>query len=309
MVMIPRPILTRRSSLLKLAVLGFGFVAILSYHSALPEKNQPAVKSVISPDEQSHQVFFYDDWRFFQATKNVERKIYDSKQKVAGGIVPHHLLASDMIADFFKRLSIQKPDTIILLGPNHPEAGNFKALSSLHDWQTPFGLLKSRRGAVNTFLDRNLVKIDEDVLAQEHSVAGIMPFIKYYLPDATVVPVIISGTMDSREAEMLAEALNGTMTENTVIVSSVDFSHYLPADQAAKNDELTLDLIKQFDYQSIFRLGNGYLDSPPSIAILLMSMEKINASKVELLQHANSADFLENQEGKGITSYFSLIFE
>lgn len=42
------------------------------------------------------------------------------KLNIASGIVPHHLLAKEIIDDFFKYIfSREKPETIILLSPDH----------------------------------------------------------------------------------------------------------------------------------------------------------------------------------------------
>lgn len=285
---------------LSLALLGLGVLIILT-------NSNPRHKNQLPSSRLSHELIFYDDWRFLQAVKSAENKHYQADHKIAGGIVPHHLLASDLIADFFQKLNLQKPHVVILLGPNHPEAGNFIALTSEQAWQTPSGLVEPELGVIRALEEKKLVKIDEPVLGQEHSVADLMPFLKYYLPDATVVPIILSHSMSAQEADRLAEALTAVRNDGTVMVSSVDFSHYLSAPQAARNDELTWDLIKKLDWQNILRLGNDYLDSPPSIAALLMAMQKIQVSNVKLLRHANSTDFLANQEeGRGTTSYFTI---
>ena len=64
---------------------------------------------------------------------------------ISGGIIPHHFLASELIADFFNQLSGQHPQTIILVGPNHYERGEFKVLTSLKGWDTPYGLLEPNK--------------------------------------------------------------------------------------------------------------------------------------------------------------------
>ena len=76
---------------------------------------------------------------------------------------------------------------------------------------------------------------------------------------------------------------------------------------ARRNDLKTLRIIENFDYQSLFGLGNDYLDSPASLALLLLLMEKSGHTHFEVWQHTNSGELL-NDEFSEVTSYFSIAF-
>lgn len=227
--------------------------------------------------------------------------------QIRGGIVPHDLFASFIIADFFKRLSFQNPQTIILLGPNHFEKGNFLALTSRNGWETQFGIVSPDNSSINTLMSRNLVRIDEDTLTHDHAVSAIMPFIKLYLPQTKVVPILLSGRMTQNESELLADSLSSITTKETVLVASVDFSHYLTSKQAQKKDEITIQTIKNFNYKQLFSFNNDHLDSPPSIGTLLGAMQKLGTTTSDILHHTNSGD-LQKNEFIQTTSHFSLIY-
>ena len=183
-----------------------------------------------------------------------------------GGITPHHLAVGFILADFYYRLSWQKPTIIILLGPNHYERGNFKALTSLYGWQTPFGTVEPEEAIINTLVKQDLIRVDENTLPKDHALAGSMPFIKYYIPDAKVVPILISGRMTEKESVFLANRLKEFIKGNVVIVAPVDFSHYLTNKEAQEKDKITLRVMKNFDYRQLFAMNNDYLDSPASVA-------------------------------------------
>ena len=151
------------------------------------------------------------------------------------------------------------------------------------------------------------MKIDEETVAGDHSVAGMMPFVSYYLPDTTVVPILVSRHTTENEIERLAEALKGYMNQEVVLVAPVDFSHYLVNKQAQTKDEVTLQAIKSFDYRQLFAMNNDYLDSPQSIATLLMLMQKLGNANMEVLQHTNSGE-LQHDENISTTSYFSMVY-
>jgi AmmeMemoRadiSam system protein B len=283
-----------------------GSFLVVAQKDSLVRTEPKNISAPKSRDKPTHPLKFFDKDSFYSGlehTKNTKPFPY----RVRGGVVPHHLFASFIIADFFSRISAQTPNTIILLGPNHPERGNFKALVSHFNWQTPFGLVEPNTTLINDLIKKNLVKIDEEALSEDQAVAGLMPFVKYYLPSAQVVPVLLSGYMSSKDAKILADNLRGYMDKDTVVIAAVDFSHNLNSQQAQEKDKVTLELMKNFDYERLFSLNNDYLDGPPSVAVLLMTMQSLGTLRLEVLYHTNSGE-LQKDESIETTSYFSLAY-
>lgn len=268
----------------------------------------------LRPESQSyssskpyHEVKFYEENTFRDGIEKSKKINEPSDYKISGGIIPHHLFPGFIIADFYKRLSFQKPATIIIVGPNHLEKGNFKALTSLRRWKTPHGIVEPDINLIPDLLNKNVLKINEEVLANDVSVAGSMPFIAYFLPGVKVVPVLLSGRLNKEESEIIVDNLKNIWTDGFIIIASVDFSHYLTNKQAQEKDKITFEVIKNFDYRQLYILGNDYLDSPPSIGILLMVMQKIGKTKIDLFYNTNSGE-LQNNDFIETTSYFSLAF-
>lgn len=242
---------------------------------------------------------------FFVKDSNI---LINSNSKITGGVVPHHLLAEPIIDDFFRHLSSQKPQTIILLGPNHAEKGSAKVLTSLGNWSTPSGLIFPNEKLINQLLERNLAKQNESVLIQDHALTNIAPFIKKYLPGAQIVPLLLSHDLTQGESEVLASNIAALSDKNDIIVASVDFSHYLSLLTSQEKDKISLATIKNFDYPTLFGMNNDYLDSPPSIGILLYIMQKRGVGEMQLLNHSNSALIQKSNEDY-TTSYFTLLFK
>jgi len=253
-----------------------------------------------------HPITFFDRERFYQATSKTKFDSF-SEHKITGGVIPHDLSASFMIADFFGRLAKQNPKTLILIGPNHFEKGGFKALSGFYGWETPFGTLEADDSVVGKLEVKSLIKVDEKVLAQEHSVVGIVPFVKFYLPDTKIVPIILSSTFNQDDARILANELNQYISKDAVVLASVDFSHYLSNIQAQEKDKVTFETIKNFDLRQLFTFNNDYLDSPGSIGLLLSLMEKTESRNVQVVDHTNSGE-LQRNDFIETTSYYSLAF-
>jgi AmmeMemoRadiSam system protein B len=167
--------------------------------------------------------------------------------------------------------------------------------------------VKPDQKIIDSLMKNGTVAIDEKVMDGEHSMGGIVPFIKYYLPDAQVVPLIVSGKLNKEEIERLVGILDTYISDKTVLVASVDFSHYQTQAKAEQNDETTLQLMKERDLDQILTLSSAYIDSPPSIAVLLSLMMRRNIEKFELVYHTNAGQILGNPH-KEVTSYFSFVF-
>ncbi|MCK5766783.1 MAG: hypothetical protein KAH35_00170, partial [Candidatus Atribacteria bacterium] len=62
-----------------------------------------------------------------------------NKRDTVSGVVPHHLLAKEIIEDFFQHISSQeKVETIILLSPDHFHSGTFNDVNAFitFDWES-----------------------------------------------------------------------------------------------------------------------------------------------------------------------------
>jgi len=227
-----------------------------------------------------------------------------------GGIIPHHTLPSAFLAEFFSGLRSQAPTTIVLIGPNHSNQGDAPVLSSDWDWETPFGTLSTDWEYTQKVRDRvGFIAVDNTHLSSEHSVAGVMPYIKYFLPEVKVVPLIVKSTLTRKQLDQLSEAIADQTDDHTVIVASVDFSHYLTAKEAEHNDTITAGIIEKLDTEAVLLLNNDFVDSPASIGIFLETMKHFGAVQSQLLNHSNSG-FLEHtlRPTGGVTSYFVYSF-
>lgn len=222
------------------------------------------------------------------------------------GVVPHHLTAGHMIAGYFAGLVPQHPDLLILVGPNHDNRGG-KVITGYYSWQTPTGLVSTEEEAVKHLIDQGLAVRDDVTLASEHSIGNLMPFISHYLPRTKVVPLIFHHDVTLEEVDRLLQGLKPYLRQGTVLVASVDFSHYLTRRKAEAKDIATLSYMQRFDYSTLFRLGDDHLDSPASLASAFRLAEMRGIKKFTVLDHNNSGNIMNNDLME-TTSYFSLAF-
>lgn len=247
------------------------------------------------PDEQS---FYETAYRF------TDKKIDLQDQNVIGGIIPHHLLAADLIAEFFSNFTGDY-DTVILIGPNHFFAGQAEIISSVYDWQTPYGVLQCDRNILDKLLQFEKIKIEENIFQKEHAINSEVAFIKRTFPQAKFVPLVLKAGVDEKDATILAKHLvNIAKTKKILVLNSVDFSHYKDSETAQAHDKISIQTIKSFDFHKIYNLD---LDSPASI-YTLMKFSELKNGKFMLLHNSNSAILSNKPNLKSTTSYVTGYF-
>ena len=227
---------------------------------------------------------------------------------IRGSILPHHLLASDMIHEVFQNVKNQQYKTVVLIGPDHESILMGKVFTSLKDWQTPMGVLNTNREIVSRLLQNDFMIEDDAKMTKEHSVSSIVPFVKYYLSDAEIVGMAMSKQTKLKDIEKLIEDLGNLVDiEKTLFIASVDFSHYLTLEEADRMDAITMDAIKNKDINKIMSFTNDNLDSPVSIVTMLGLMDKLYEADAHVLNHSNS-ELIVRQRMDETTSYITYIF-
>jgi AmmeMemoRadiSam system protein B len=259
-------------------------------------------KSVAPLAPASHPVLFYNDTTFFSSVR-AAAALPLPEGLMAGGLIPHDWRGGEYITWLFRSLAERNsPTTVILIGPNHDNEGYPGVLTSRLAWSTPFGLVRPDSERIDALVGQGLVSVDEPVLTTEHSVAGIMPAIAYYLPGTRVVPLIVRGDAGPEEAGRLGQALASQLDGVTLLVAAVDFSHGLVSSAAERNNAVTLTALRAGDSAMLFTLDNRFLDSPGSIAALMASMASVGAGPFILTADTNSAA-LRGDELAPTTSY------
>lgn len=226
--------------------------------------------------------------------------------RVVSAVVPHHLVAGRLIAQVMAELSRRQPARVIIVGPNHPNAGA-RIITGYAGWQTPDGTVETDQPVVSNLLKNGLASRDEDVLSREHSVGALVPLLRHYLPEVKIVPVILHHDVSLEEVDELIKTLEPFLDVKTVLISSVDFSHYLTRSGAQAKDLETIRYMQNHDYSTLFRLGNDYLDSPASLAAAFRIAEKSNIREFQVLANTNSGIIMQN-DFMETTSYFTLVF-
>lgn len=226
--------------------------------------------------------------------------------KIVSAVMPHHLVADRLIVNAIATLARQEPSVVILVGPNHFNRGA-QIITGLSSWQTPEGIMFAEENLVKNLIEKGLAVGDEEVLSQEHSIGTLVPFVKHFLPEAKIIPIVLHHDVSIQEVDALLNGLGPFLDERVLLISSVDFSHYLTRSEAQAKDQETLRVMRNFDYATLLQLNNDYVDSPISLVAAFRFAERRGIKEFTLLDNTNSGIILKNDFIE-TTSYFTLAF-
>ncbi len=223
------------------------------------------------------------------------------KEEIKGGIVPHHLMSGHSIAEFFETIKKDSPSTIVLIGPNHFMRGQSSIITTMLDWKTPYGDIRTDKKITNKLVKDGVLKVDEEVIKEEHSVYSLTSFIARSVPKARVVSIIIKEDAKDDELNRLVDSLKEYSPKDTVFVGSIDFSHYQTPEVAQFHDDLSINVIKSFDYP---RINSTEIDSHKTLYTILKLMELGGNQRIVAERHTNSALVVGDKGGKNTTSHY-----
>ena len=213
-------------------------------------------------------------------------------------ICPHagYTYSGPVAASAFFELAIDgKPDTVVLLGPNHTGYGSALALMREGVWRTPLGDVEVDSALADALLhETSIVDVDETAHLYEHSIEVQLPFLQYlYGNTFKIVPIcFLMQDYDSavEVGRALVEALDAT---NTVVIASSDMTHYEPAKAAAAKDQAALKAVTDLDaerfYQTVETQNITACGYAPITSLITYAVG-VCAKEAKLLNYHNSGD-------------------
>jgi poly-gamma-glutamate synthesis protein (capsule biosynthesis protein) len=233
-----------------------------------------------------------------------------NKQDIVSGVVPHHLLAKDIIEDFFSYISSrEKPKTIVILSPDHFQSGILMESNSfitigLEGDDEKFNNLKVDTLLWGKLFKENKMTLNNSAVIVEHGVTTLLPCIRKYFPETNILPILIPADITKEQVEQLVKTIDENTLLNTIVVASVDFSHYLPSQAADFHDAKSIRVLLNFEKENF---KNIEVDCWQALYAVRLFAKLRQKETPHIMAHKNSADFL-NLELEETTSYFSVVF-
>ncbi len=190
-----------------------------------------------------------------------------------------------------------RPESVILIGPNHSARGSDVAVTEADAWETPLGTVDiddELRQAVLGAAD-NIVA-DEPTHAGEHSLEVQIPYLQYLYDEVPAILPIVMTRQNEDVVASLASALAAALRSKVrpvPIVASTDMTHYEPQAEAEQQDRKAIQRMEALDATGLLRTVSreqitmcGY--GPTATAIACST--RGSAETGELLQYATSGD-------------------
>jgi AmmeMemoRadiSam system protein B len=189
-------------------------------------------------------------------------------------VIPHHNLVKKERLDFWNKVITKthiKPNEIkrvIIIGPDH--FGSIQSNITYDDsnWTTYSTDIQNFFKKPD-FFPNNYV-LNSKITKKDHAMTNLISEIHDNFPNAEFVPFIIGKKVKFAELTYLIDYINNVCNKNCILVTSVDFSHYVTLDVANKQDERTIKLLqnKKIKEDSLNQNNTIEADSPAALYIM-----------------------------------------
>ncbi|PID52147.1 MAG: AmmeMemoRadiSam system protein B [Candidatus Moraniibacteriota bacterium] len=231
-------------------------------------------------------------------------------KEITAIIVPHHLLAKEMIEEVFSATVNQKYDRIFLVGPDHFNRliqEKFTVAVCDASWKICDKEVFADEKMINQLNKNDIVQITWNPFYHDHAVLALLPYISQFHPDAKIVPMLVRQDAHLDSVFRLGYELQKIDGGNSLFVISSDFSH-------GRNNAKEVERVDQKSIESIQQVFNGDRDSinfiendcKACIAFLEGFFSEKTGVQFTLLNNKNSTHFGGPQ--KKITSYVTGYF-
>jgi AmmeMemoRadiSam system protein B len=227
-----------------------------------------------------------------------------SREDVAGIIVNHHLLAPELIVEALSFAATDEPLTVVLIAPDHFNAGAAPITTGYVRFTTPYGDIEPDIQAIGKLVEGDFVLGQDEPFEQEHGIFNITAFIKRLMPNATIVPLIVKDTVPSealRDVSLAIQDIEGDI----LVVGSFDFTHHATMREAELNDAHSAAILRKLDYGRIDEIA---VDSHAGLSLVMRTMMLLQAHTFTVLNSTNSARVTKQYGQTDVTSYITGLF-
>jgi len=171
----------------------------------------------------------------------------ESEGEIRGVVLPHHLLVEDYMEDFYtevaERVDGDSIESIILISPNHFGYG-FHAIQTTDAWSTEDGRPGLDLETIEFLAENSPVAIEPLQFEKEHGITVHFPFLQDHFPNANVIPLTVKNKIPETMLEQFLSVFDDVGFENTLVIASIDFTHYVAEEVAVRNDERTVEWLE-----------------------------------------------------------------
>ena len=273
----------------KILILSMIFLLCLCAASYSEDIRKPAVSGAFYPANKEELAAQVDGF-----LANAEKA--DIKGRIVALIAPHagYVYSGQVAAYSFKQLEGADFKKIIIISPSHYVGFDGISIYNKGSFETPLGLVKIDEELANKIIQKNKRFIFyPEAHQKEHAIEVELPFLQRVYKDKEfkIVPIAM-GNPVSEDITILSDALYDAMDKDTLLIISVDLSHYYPYDTAVKLDTNSTGAIERLDAQKMLEDINSHnseIDAPIAVLGMITLANRYNA-KAKIIKYANSGD-------------------
>ena len=237
------------------------------------------------------------------------------KRNTIGIISPHagYIYSGPIAANGYYELSKEeKPEIVIVIGPNHHGLGKPVSIFPGGYWETPLGKVEVPKDLVKKITNKcRIIDIDEMAHLYEHSIEVQLPFLQYiYGNDFKLIPIVML-VQNPDVAIDIGDALSEIVsTKKAIVIASTDFTHYEPHDMVIKKDNEGIKKILNMDIRGLYDVifeKNLTMCGYGGVMVLMEIAKKLNAQIVETLRHSTSGEITGDYSQ--VVGYASIAFK
>lgn len=216
------------------------------------------------------------------------------KYKAIGVVAPHAgFIYSGSVAGAVYS-SIEVPDLVIILGPNHTGIGEMVSVMTKGEWRTPLGDVKINEPLAEMII-RNCKYAEKDSVAhsREHSIEVQLPFLQTIKRRFSFVPVCLAEPDLAILKDLAASIAEAAKGKDVLIVASTDLTHYEPSESASKKDAAVLAAIEKLDPEQMINEVEkkditmcGWMP----VYTMLHAVKLMGAKEAKIIKYADSGD-------------------
>jgi len=216
-------------------------------------------------------------------------------------IVPHagYVYSAFTANIAFRLLKNSHAKRVVVIGPSHRVYLNGTSVAEYDSYETPLGNLPIDRKLADQLIEKFGLHFQADAHS-EHSTEVQMPFVKNYLPEASVVELVYGDENPQNLAKIIEYLLKD---EDTVVVISTDLSHYYDINKAKQLDTICLEAVATLHSKELHQ-GCEACGKIGVEAMLIAAKE--NSLKSTLLDYRTSAD--ASGDDTQVVGYMSAAF-
>jgi len=193
--------------------------------------------------------------------------------------------------------SLMLPKIFVILGFNHRNYRSDSALMREGAWETPLGEVPIDSVLADMILSGSSLIIDDSTSHEkEHSIEVQLPFLQYFIPQLSIVPISVSGIASFEELKEMGKSIADSIIDShkdVLILASTDMSHQVSQKVAEEKDHLAIQKILDLDGRGLLEIvqtANISMCGVQPTATALIASKLLGAQKGELIKYQTSGD-------------------